>query len=582
MKTGRFKGWLAFLAVSSVFISLLCLSWMQWGDLIVDTGREMYAPLRIISGDCLYRDFYYIYGPFSAYFSAIFFKLLGARLDSLIVSGIIAAICAAFLVYKLSRIFLGSALSAFSASAFLIVLAFGQYVYYANYNFILPYSFGAAHAMVFALAALYFYYLSLKDKSYSRSVWAGVFIALALLSKIEVGAAALIAVTFCLALEGGVWFRRMLVLTVMPLAASGWVYLLFSLHRAGLGDPLRDLFSSARLSASMPAWLSGTANIKENSIVIIKSFFNYAALTVFFICGGLAVNRIKKQGARLVIAAIFIAAACLCAKKFFPFDWQFRPLPFFLLGTAAALLAIVFRAKTDSRKDKALALLGLSITAFLLLARVFFFVRAGHYGFYLLAPGLIVYYVLFLELIPRALPAAINKNFFKAAYLTVFIFFIAGHFSVTRFCWRNKTLRVESPVGTIYTFDNAREERCRQLIDYLRLNTPADATLVVFPEGVMINFMSSRVNPLRYCMYMPLDLAKKNATETVLAELEAKSIDYLAVNQRLGDEQGYPVFGRDYAQPIAQYIEEKYELIKQFGPMPFTSEDYGIALYRRK
>jgi len=594
-KIERYKNWLIFVSSAAVFIYLLHLSWFKWGDLIVDTGREMYAPLRICSGDVLYRNFYYIYGPFSPYLNALFFKALGIKLSSLVVCGIITASVAGILVYKVSRIFLGKFCSALVLWTFYIVFAFGQYVYYGNYNFIVPYSYGAIHSVTFALAALYFFYCWLRGGR-RAGLLTTLFITLALLSKIEVGLSIFVAVACGGMLRGKARFKA-LGFIIFPFLAFGIIYLLFSISRGGLGDLLAGMLGAIRPNASIPGWLSGAANLKENIVIIIKSFVNYLILAAIFICGGVVEKRGRFYFFRsqedlknrtvpfffsFVIGVIFISAGCFFVKKFFPFDWQYRSLPVFLALAISAFLPAAVIAKTEAEKNKLLTLFCLALLSFLLLARTFFFVRPGHYGFYLLVPGMIFYYILFLEVIPRLLPAAINKAFFKIAFSAVFIIFIAGHFGLSRFCYANKTLKVSTPAGTVSNFYNNREENCSKLIEYLRQETTAEDTLVVFPEGPMINFMAQRRNPLYYCMYMPLDLNRKGATDRVIREMERFKVSYVVINQRLADEQGYPVFGQDYGQAVRIYIGRNYDLVKQFGPFPFTSEEYGIAVFKRK
>ena len=38
---------------------MLVVSWRRWASAIVDSGREMDLPLRLLEGDVLYRDVFY-------------------------------------------------------------------------------------------------------------------------------------------------------------------------------------------------------------------------------------------------------------------------------------------------------------------------------------------------------------------------------------------------------------------------------------------------------------------------------------------------------------------------------------------
>ncbi|MBL7151805.1 MAG: glycosyltransferase family 39 protein [Candidatus Omnitrophica bacterium] len=594
------NGSLSFLLIAATFICLLRLSWLKYGDLIVDVGREMYVPLQILSGKLLYRDFCYIYGPFSPYFNALLFKIFGVSLYSLIICGIITTSAACLLVYKISRFFLNVFFSTFAVLTFLVVLAFGQYLYLGNYNFILPFSYGSIHSIVFALAATYFFYLwLLKEKSSSKYL-AGFFITLAILAKIEVGIALLIAVASATLLDNitaekklskRILLHQLCAYILLPVSIAASFYILLWVKGADLSYPVFEMFFlNTNRQFLFPRWLSGIENLSQNLGIIGLAFLYYLALALLFILGGLFLRRLlrfKPGFIRDIFSTLAIFFFILCGlffvKHYFPFDWQYRPLPVFLLVIIFISIARSLKSKKPQLVKESIMLLFLSIFSLLLLIRMVFFVRAGHYGFYLLAPGMIAYQVFFLKTAPDLfLGAPAQRTFFKTGFFFIFIFFMLAHFNLSKFCYANKTLKITSPRGTLYAFDNSRERNCRRLIQYLIENTDADDTLVVFPEGLPINFLAQRNNPLYYNTYIPADLSKKGATELVLNQLRLYKVDYVVINQRGTLEFGYRAFGIDYAQPIWEYIKEDYMLIKQFGPFPYTTQEFGIALFKRR
>src|SRR5882762_6715421 len=42
-------------------------TWATWGDLSIDSGRELYVPAVLLEGKMLYRDIWYLYGPAGPY-----------------------------------------------------------------------------------------------------------------------------------------------------------------------------------------------------------------------------------------------------------------------------------------------------------------------------------------------------------------------------------------------------------------------------------------------------------------------------------------------------------------------------------
>ena len=52
--------------------------------MIVDFGRELYVPWILYEGKELYKDLFYFNGPLSPYWNAIWFKLLGPVVFTLV------------------------------------------------------------------------------------------------------------------------------------------------------------------------------------------------------------------------------------------------------------------------------------------------------------------------------------------------------------------------------------------------------------------------------------------------------------------------------------------------------------------
>lgn len=589
------KGWISFFISASCFLYLLHFSWLKWGDLIIDLGRDMYVPLEILSGKLLYRDVYYLHGPFSPYFNAILFKMLGAHIHSLIASGIITTLVVSILIYKISRLFLDILSSTFVILTFLFVFAFGQYVYLGNYNFIIPYAYPAIHGMLFSLLSLYTFYDSLfKKAKYICSLP----IFFTFLCRIEIGLMLILAilVTFIIhSLFEGVGFRKifkhLLIYLVIPFIFSATIYSLFLIRAFDVVQRgnLWDIIWTSNINSPFVRFHSGFYDIFENTKIMFRTFIYYLLLCIIFSLGGFIMTYIyrlrslfKKTLFFFLTGSLFILISFYFFRKFFNYNLQYRCLPIICLLTFFIALWKFIKTKERREKLRYLFLLTVSLFSLFLIIRKLFFVWAGHYGFYMLLPGMVIYYVFFLKIVPEVLKPPMSRTFFRLSFLYIFLLFIMSHFTISRFCYAQKTLKVSSPRGNLYVFNNAREKRNKELIEFLIENTAKEASLVVFPEGLTINFLSERKNPLYYYTYLPFDLVREEVAENIISEMENEKVDYIVLVQRDTAEFGYYIFGKDYGESIWKYILEKYLPYKQFGPFPFTTQDYGIALFKRK
>src|SRR5207253_7024486 len=125
-------------------------TWGHWGDLDIDSGREMYVPAAIAGGKVLYRDLWYPYGPVAPYLLAGLFRWFGASLYVLYSFGLATTLGFALLLFEVSRRFLPR------PSAFLISFCALMQSFQADiFNYILSYSYSATVGSLAGLACLY-------------------------------------------------------------------------------------------------------------------------------------------------------------------------------------------------------------------------------------------------------------------------------------------------------------------------------------------------------------------------------------------------------------------------------------------
>src|SRR5262249_60557725 len=88
-------------AIALVFVAMLVVSWRRWISPVTDSGREMDLPLRLMKGELLYRDVYYLYPPFSPYFHSFLYRIFGEHIVVLIVSGALLEGLCVWLEYRI-------------------------------------------------------------------------------------------------------------------------------------------------------------------------------------------------------------------------------------------------------------------------------------------------------------------------------------------------------------------------------------------------------------------------------------------------------------------------------------------------
>src|SRR5262247_4474693 len=185
-------------AIVLVSAAMLAVSWRRWISPVTDSGREMDLPLRLMNGELLYRDVYYLYPPFSPYFHSFLYRVFGAHLDVLQTVGAICAVLVVWMCYRIARRLMTPSESALAIIAVILVCVFKP-----GGNLIWPYAFAALYGMAFALGALLFALRYAENEKRRELVAAGVLIGLAAITKQEFALAAVCAMTAAV-----VWLRR--------------------------------------------------------------------------------------------------------------------------------------------------------------------------------------------------------------------------------------------------------------------------------------------------------------------------------------------------------------------------------------
>jgi len=114
-----------------------------------DHGRELYAFEAVLRGEIPYKDFWWDYGPLMTYYYAIFFKILGIQIPSILFGKILLNIaCGVFCYLAISEILFPAA--AFVASLWL--MCFQQ-------DFLYTYNHIGGIALIFACIWMHFAYI---------------------------------------------------------------------------------------------------------------------------------------------------------------------------------------------------------------------------------------------------------------------------------------------------------------------------------------------------------------------------------------------------------------------------------------
>lgn len=510
----------AFCIIYNLLILLIfIIGYGHFGDAIVDSFREAYIPEQVSKGEVLYKNIFSIYAPFAYLFNGFLFKIFGSNLKVLYAVGFILSLGILNLVYIISNLFLEKKYS-FSIILFMIS---GAVLSPNVFNYFFPYSYGILYGLFFILLCLYFCF---KD----RSALAFIFYTLAVCSKYE----------FAL---------------LLPL-------LIFASYKKNLFKNLMYSVLTALLIVS-PLFIQsvGVENIVASIQIIIAMT---AAKTLYWFYSILGLTF------RWELIPIYLINFFKCMipmfflYRFYSIFTLFLTIVYFYFFATPEILIFIFplilisfiiRYKNLTHEEVFFIL-----SALLISAKIFFAFTMQSYGVFFIPFCLISLYIL----IPK---------FLRKAFCIVLIS-IALSFGIKNInSLLSRTVKIQTTKGTFYT-TTAYGKSISKIVDYVQKNTNNEDKILVYPECLIVNYMSDRSSDNKFYSLIPL-YVETFGEDIIIKRIAKIRPKYILINNYNTSNYYYSYFGQDYAGEILHYISEHYKKIAVIGEnLIFTVYEY--------
>ena len=575
--------WLGPALIAAVGAAMLAWTWGKLADPLIDFGRELYVPWQLSQGRVLYADVAYLNGPLSPYLNALWFRLFGVGIRTLILCNVAVAAAIVVLLYRLVEGISDRLAAAAAGLTFVTLFAFGHVTAVGNYNFVAPYCHELTHGLLLALVA--FSCLARHERTGGTIpvAGAGAAVGLVFLTKPEpflaVSLASLVWLGLGLRANRATGRHAAAVVGIFLGAALAPVLVAVALLARSMpaGEALRGALGSwpwvlGGDAASLEFYreLMGTRDLGASLRAMGRAAAGYGAVLVPAAVLALALGsrgswRIATGGFLLV--SIAFGASCV------PSVWLEAPraLPLVTVGVGIAVAGRLLAP----RRAPALALASFALV---LLAKIFFNVHAYHYGFALAMPATLLVVAALVGWVPAAIAARAGcGGLFRGVALACLLVAALTHVEVSARRLAGKTHRVGG--GADVLLADARGPVVEAALRTLG-RAGEGRSLAVLPEGVMLNYLSRRPNPTAYTNFMPPELAFYGE-ERMVAALEAAAPDYVALVHKDTQEYGVRFFGHDYGQRLYAWVRRNYREVATFGARPLRDGRFGIALLRR-
>jgi hypothetical protein len=542
-------------------------SYQRWGHPTIDLGRDLYLPSQILAGRILYRELLYNYGPTVPYLLAGITAVLGDALWVFEGVGIIIGAATLLAAYAIGVRF-GNWMTGFAAALMFLVFSF-----FANStwgcNFVLPYSYSATLGTATALWSFFFLHVYLYgNRSATSLAWSVFFLILTLLTKHEIGFS--IGLVHALAW----WAHGVARKTVAVILGAGLVVGLIVLALFSAKAPGEHTFLAENI-------LRYTGNVKdlffhrvggldtptENIVLTLSTVLQIAAIVLAACVAGSSVPALGRKG--WIKGSVGVLAALSCIWMI----WRFAEVRLFQASLPLALVVMIYFA-IQNRRDPLLLLSTFVVLSALRIPLKFYPVW---FGFYLVVPA---FPFLACALGSRLASWIPGRRFVAGAFAALAVLTLVRFHQTVSESYGQMTSTLVTPKGSFRDFPIGRAEAIEQFLAYIEERYPGEKPgMVVFPEGVSLNYYTGMKNPTAYYLFIPAEVNSPELEARIIGELESTRPDYIAFTSRFMREFGVKGFGIDYGVGVTNWINRNYSTERVFRGPEGTS--WRIVLMRR-
>ena len=239
-------------------------------------------------------------------------------------------------------------------------------------------------------------------------------------------------------------------------------------------------------------------------------------------------------------------------KFFIPYKFIFQE--FFLWAFPVITILFAFRFRSLNLQERFF-----SAASIIISLKVFFALTLQSYGVFFLPFALISFMIL--------IPKKLRKIF--AIYFFIWSLII---------CYSNskvlleKSYKIETPQGVIKTNPEYGESFGETIKFFETL--PEKTKVVVYPEGLAVNFLANRISDNKFYSLIPL-YVETFGDNIIVKRLKISNPDYIVITDYNTSAYYYERFGYDYAAGVFEYIKNNYKLVKT------TDSNFKAYIWKR-
>lgn len=582
----------AVLLLGALFGFLALRSWRRIGDPMVDFGREVYMAWRLSEGDALGVDVTPLFGPLSFLLNARLWNLGDMALTPILIANLCVAALATGCLFLTARQVFRATVSGLLAAIFLTTFAFAQLRPFGSFNFATPYAHAASHGALFTYASLACLVAYVRRPGTLRLAAGAASAGVTWLLKPELAVATTVGLVAALVCVDRVDRRRdapAVLLLLLPCAAYLLTAAVAGSWATGAQQLVQPWVFGFRATPGADGYFALVSGFDAPLRNLTTGFL--LALTFVASVAGLAVLDHALAGTpspvRMTVGLVAVVAAF--APLFVTSAWLgLGPaLPILLLLGIGSLLVERRRQRHRPDADAAsrnAAFLVWAALSLALLARMMLRTRLDHYGFYLAGPGLLLVLGLLVDEIPRRISrrTGAGGSIVALAGLGVGAAVLLGSVRITGHWLERKTRVLGSDGDRVHVLGPDVDPRPGPVADAIRIartRTGAEESVLVIPEGGIVNYLARRRSPIAASTVLPPEIAAFGEGE-MLRQLrdDPPAVVFLSPLPLADYGDHAPGESPGFGPDIVRWVSERYSRVESLAARTSRGVTYELVV----
>jgi len=565
-----------------IFCINLLLFYVFYSNAFVfsDFSREVYIPMAMNKGDVLYKDIFNVYFPLGYQINAFLISIFGINLRTFYFAGFINSTLILFGLFFILKLFIRKGSLIIFCILFFIITANIYAVSQTNY--ITPYSYSLVYALnsfIWALAGI-LYFLRNNKNIFLYSAF--FFFGISIICKYEFIPFIFILLSVLIYKKTS-WKTNLIcafafaiipILSITDLLLKGVSF--NELKEAITYMILLSKAKSVKILYTYLGFIPTFASLKVLAEYFIKVFFVIMLLFIPIINSKFS-SKIKAAclitEVLVILCLFYFLIKIFTVSNAFYFNWIGL---FSLLLFACFCLKLLKKSKENAINIQDKLFFVLFTSTILCSYKCIFNISFNSYGTYyfpLIFICCILYFYIYKQKQLRN-----TKQKYIAYILLILLIYGAG-----TLYYNSNSLRAKNVFGFCRVNIENTElspgieqiEAIYETVNYIKENTKKEDTVLVLPEGAIINFLTDRKSNNKYYYLIPPNI-EIFGEEKIFNDLQENLPDYLVIQPMSYNNFQETFFCESFGTKICSLIPKYYEKPKVFG------KDFWLAVYKKK